>query len=100
MTASSKAPVVTSGRERAVGASTTTTAASSSTSNNVTRVVVEGCGISEVNGTYNNRAGLQNVFFKYAKTGIWEGKLVTLRWAITKRTTPGVFLFGMAAEMR
>ena len=90
-TASSTAPVVTSGRERAIGASATTTAtSSSSTPNNVTQIVVEECGISEIIGTYNRVVGVLNEGAPvYTKRVLWGGKLC--KHAIYRRLSFGAY---------
>ena len=93
---SSTAPVVTPGRERAIGASATTPAASSSSiSNNVTRVVVEGCGISVVNGTYTQVVELLNDGApSFWKKGWWGGKLCKHAIYRRKFNNTNIWVFG------
>ena len=95
-TASSTAPAVTPGRERAIGASATTPAASSSSiSNNVTRVVVEGCGISVVNGTYTQVVELLNDGApSFWKKGWWGGKLCKHAIYRRKFNNTNIWVFG------
>ena len=84
--------VVTPGWERAVGASTATTAtsSSSSTSNNVSRVVVEGCGMYEMNGMYTREPGVLNEGAPvYTKRGLGQGKLC--KHAIYRGLSSGMY---------
>jgi len=81
-------------------ASTNAVAVGTATSSNVDKVIVEGCGLSEVNGTYDKK-GLHNGSPRYIRRGQWEGRTVQFvirctasgkRWRLLVFDTDGNYI--------
>ena len=61
----------------AASSTSASASASSSAKNNVTRIVVEGCGLSEINGSYCKKVWSYHDSSVYTKGGLWKGSYVT-----------------------